>query len=55
MRVNHTWAFVHLLSNPDVDVTSYYEFISSSNSPQHLSQTVEELLLNLLGFVMVGA
>ena len=35
-QANHTWPFVHH-SNPDIEVTACYQFISTRNSPQNSS------------------
>ena len=45
---NHTWPFVYL-SNPGIEVSGSYQFISTRNSPQHFSQIVVEFLLKLFG------
>ena len=45
-RANHMWLFVHL-SNPDIEVTTCYQFISTRDSPQNFFQTVVQFLLNL--------
>ena len=47
-RANHTWPFVHL-SSPGIEVSGYYQLISTRNSPQNVFQIVVEFLLKLFG------
>ena len=43
---NHSWPFVHF-SNLDIEVTCYYQFISTRDFPPNFCQIVVEFLFNL--------
>ena len=47
-RANHTRPFVHLFDS-GIQVTGYYQFISTRNTLQNFSQVFVEFLLNLFG------